>query len=482
LAGETKPYRFLLRMSDELRERLVATAARSGRSLNREIVDRLQASLDEETANADHRHARPARAKRLSQIGGQMTRRRRHALAAFAVVLVAAAAAIAGVTLSGSGATQARGGGELPTALGAHLATLAQAAPAVKSEEGPDSRAEWKFEQQAYPAADIALESIEAARAAAARAKGRAFPRGKGQKGTWVSVGPETALYPATPFRNSFSYVPAAYVAAGRTTVLAIGPTCTNGHCELWAGAAGGGIWKTKNALTGQPNWEFVSGSFGIQAVSSITIDPNDPTGNTVWVGTGEANASGDSAAGVGIYKTTDGGASWSGPLGASVFNARAVGSIAVQPGDPNVVYAASTRAVRGVSSVSGGGVSLIPGAAQWGLYKSTNGGATWTFIHNGSVDESQCIISTPDPICSQRGVRRVALDQRGGGLDADQAVAQPGAEHDAARVRGDDEERQDAHVRLRGQRRCAVQPAVPLGRRRDGRACVHRSDERERG
>lgn len=342
-----------------------------------------------------------------------MTRRRRHALAAFAVVLVAAAAAIAGVTLSGSAplAASPEVEAELPTALGAHLATLAQAAPAVKSEEGPDSRAEWKFEQQAYPAADIALESIEGARAAAASAKGRTFPSGKGQRGTWVSVGPETALYPATPFRNSFSYVPAAYVAAGRTTVLAIGPTCTNGHCELWAGAAGGGIWKTKNALSGQPNWEFVSGSFGIQAVSSITIDPNDPTGNTVWVGTGEANSSGDSAAGVGIYKTTDGGASWSGPLGASVFNARAVGSIAVQPGDPNVVYAASTRAVRGVSSVSGGGVSLIPGAVQWGLYKSTNGGATWTFIHNGSVDESQCIISAADPICSQRGVRRVALD-----------------------------------------------------------------------
>ena len=72
-------------------------------------------------------------------------------------------------------------------------------------------------------------------------------------------------------------------------------------------------------------------------------------------------------------------------------FNARAVGSIAVQPGNSNIVYAASTRAVRGVASVSGGGVSLIPGAAQWGLYKSTNGGATWTFIHNGSVDESQC-------------------------------------------------------------------------------------------
>jgi predicted HicB family RNase H-like nuclease len=45
LAGETKPYRFLLRMSDELRRRLVESAERSGKSLNREIVERLEDSL-----------------------------------------------------------------------------------------------------------------------------------------------------------------------------------------------------------------------------------------------------------------------------------------------------------------------------------------------------------------------------------------------------------------------------------------------------
>ena len=171
--------------------------------------------------------------------------------------------------------------------------------------------------------------------------------------------------------------------------MLAIAPTCKPGQCRLWAAAAGGGIWTTKNALNGQPSWDFVSGSFGIQAVSSITVDPNDPSGDTAWVGTGEANASGDSAAGVGVYKTTNGGATWTGPLGSSVFNSRAVGSIAVVPGSPSTIYAASTRGVRGVSSVSGGGVSIIPGAPQWGLYKSTNGGASWTFIHNGAATTS---------------------------------------------------------------------------------------------
>ena len=89
-------------------------------------------------------------------------------------------------------------------------------------------------------------------------------------------------------------------------------------------------MWRTKNALSGQPNWQFLSGGFGMNSGSSITLDPNDPSGNTLYVGTGEANASSDSAAGVGMYKSTDGGDTWTGPLGASVFAGRAIGSIAV--------------------------------------------------------------------------------------------------------------------------------------------------------
>ena len=114
-------------------------------------------------------------------------------------------------------------------------------------------------------------------------------------------------------------------------------------------------MWRTKNALNGQPHWEFLSGTFGIQSGSAITLDPNDPSGNTLYVGTGEANSSGDSAAGVGLYKSTDGGDTWTGPLGAAAFSGRAIGSIAVRPGDPNIVYVATTRGVRGVSSVTGG-------------------------------------------------------------------------------------------------------------------------------
>ena len=80
-------------------------------------------------------------------------------------------------------------------------------------------------------------------------------------------------------------------------------------------------------------------------------------------------------------------------------------------------LYAATARAIRGHSSViSGGAVSNIPGAPQWGLYKSTDGGANWTFIHNGA-NTTTCgtfadqIANNGSSPCSPRGVRRVVID-----------------------------------------------------------------------
>ena len=301
-------------------------------------------------------------------------------------------------------------------ALSKHLEKLRRSIPGVSGElGGGGGAAEEDFMAMAYPDTDIPLERLTEARAAAARIAGKNFPTGKGRPGTWVTVGPSNALYPATMFRNSFGYVPNDYVAGGRATAVAIDPNCAPGNCRLWIYAAGGGVWRTKNALSGQPSWQFLSGGFGMNSGSSIALDPNDPTGDTLYVGTGEANASGDSAAGVGMYKSTDGGDTWTGPLGASSFAGRAIGTIAVQPGNASVIYAGTTRGVAGISAVSGGGVSLIPGAAPWGLYKSTDGGTTWTLLHNGSANVASCdtvaeAITAGSP-CSLRGVRRAAID-----------------------------------------------------------------------
>jgi hypothetical protein len=236
----------------------------------------------------------------------QLRQKARHwAIAIGLAVAVAALLMSASVPRENGRAFGARIEDGRPAVLARHMERLQEALPGNLGEpaEGPGSAADYAFMQRAYPDTDIPLARIEGARAAYGALINRGFPRGKGRPGTWVTVGPSYALYPATPFRSSYSYVPAAYAAAGRTTTLGISPDCRPGHCALYAGPAGGGIWRTKNALDGMPNWEFVSGPFGSSAIGTIEVDPNDPTGNTVWVGTGEANASGDSEAGVGVFK-----------------------------------------------------------------------------------------------------------------------------------------------------------------------------------
>ena len=121
--------------------------------------------------------------------------------------------------------------------------------------------------------------------------------------------------------------------------------------------------------------------------------------------------------AGVGLYKSTNGGDTWTGPLGQAELGGKGIGEIVIKPGDPNTIYVGTTTALTGMSSVCCTGVTRpTPGAAKWGLYKSTNGGATWAFIHNGSTNAADCTGSThrvrsTAPVCSPRGVRNVALD-----------------------------------------------------------------------
>jgi hypothetical protein len=367
-------------------------------------------------------------------------RRTRLALAAAAIGLVAVGAVFAagGSSSRGTVSMAPRGGdGDLPAALSAHLAKLGQSIPGKGGEPAGESSSNApgsstagleQFIELAYPKKDVPLSSIKAARRAIARAEARTSAIHTGPGPEWEQVGPETALYQFTPFRTARSYVPQEYAAGGRTTDLAIDPNCGShrllrrGQCRMWITPAGGGVWRTNNALAPNPHWEFLSDSFGINSAGSIEIDPNDPSSNTLWVGTGEGNTCGSGCvAGVGLYKSTDGGDHWSGPYGTSAFNARGVGSIQVKPGDPNTIYAASAFAVRGHSSVCCyGGVSqyraLIPGAPQWGVYRSTDGGATWTFVHNGAATTAECgtdiaeIANNHTP-CSPRGVRDLEID-----------------------------------------------------------------------
>src|SRR3974390_2944017 len=123
-------------------------------------------------------------------------------------------------------------------------------------------------------------------------------------------------------------------------------PDCHANDCKIFIGAAGGGVWEADNALASQLNWHPSGNGIPSNAIGSISFDPTDAKGKTLYVGTGEPNGSGDSEAGVGLYKSTDFGKNWtvvpgsiaatapcaSGSGNCSVAVGRSIASVAVDP------------------------------------------------------------------------------------------------------------------------------------------------------
>jgi len=237
----------------------------------------------------------------------------------------------------------------------------------------PDYTAEVEaYLLRAYPGSEVPGDATLAAQQAWAALNASAH-----SSGAWQLIGPSKAQYPAV--LNPFLFDGAQYVASGRVTAMAISPTCTQAKCTLYVAAAGGGVWRTDKALTGS-NWQFTSGSFGTNAIGSLLIDKSDPSGNTVYAGTGEPNASGDSEAGVGIYKTTDGGQTWALVPGSDMFFQRAIGQMDIDGQGRLLVPIASS--VRGVSSVTSGASSSAATGHPLptrGLYRQN--GAAFTLI-----------------------------------------------------------------------------------------------------
>ena len=274
-----------------------------------------------------------------------------------------------------------------------------------ESDLGPESAAEEAYANRAYPAEEIPFELTLNAQNAFSQIKAKGIGKGKNVPGQWTLIGPSTANYPSV-----LTFSGADYATSGRITGLAIDPNCSKRNCRLWVGAAGGGVWRTDNALSGSgANWTFVSGSFATNAIGVLYYDA---VNGTLYAGTGESHASGDSEAGMGIYKSTDGGDTWThlnstvtslstpgnGTYSGDAFAGRSISSIVVDPQNPNVLYVGSTRGVRGVSSVTGGATSNPPTPRPpFGLFKSTDGGATFTFIWDGNA--------------TLRGVSRVKID-----------------------------------------------------------------------
>src|SRR4029079_15046480 len=118
--------------------------------------------------------------------------------------------------------------------------------------------------------------------------------------------------------------------------------------------SAGGGIWRTNNALAAVPSWIAPPDDLPTNAFGSLSVDPNDASGNTLYAGSGEPNGSGDSEAGLRLFKSTNGGLSWQLVSGsAAVATNRSIGAIAVRPGSPGTIVIGTAVPRHGRSSAN---------------------------------------------------------------------------------------------------------------------------------
>jgi len=272
-------------------------------------------------------------------------------------------------------------------AFAAHLKTLLGPAREDAERNPLEGAAQEAYDNQAYPAKSIAAAQRTAAWNSAA-AIGR-LPGGK--QSNWQELGPHGVPADALVASESTGAT-AGTIFSGRATAIAVAPNCTLQSCAIFIGAAGGGVWQADNALAPQPNWHPASNGIPSNAIGSLAFDRSDPRSKTLYAGTGEPNGSSDSEAGVGLYKSTDGGKNWtliagstaatapcaSGPGTCPVATDRSIGAIAIDPADPNHIFIGTDVARHGSSS-SNGGRFTPPNAAKVGLYESTDGGATFT-------------------------------------------------------------------------------------------------------
>jgi photosystem II stability/assembly factor-like uncharacterized protein len=239
--------------------------------------------------------------------------------------------------------------------------------------------------------------------------------------------------------------------ASGRVMSIAVNP---KNKFEYYVGVASGGVWKTVNDGT---TWTPVFDKEGSYSIGWVTLDPHDPA--VVWVGAGESNSQRSVSYGDGIYRSDDGGKDWQnlglkksehigrvvvdprdskvvyvaaeGPLwgpggdrglfktadGGKTWKAAltisentGVVDVALDPSNPDIVYAAAYQRRRHV-------FTLIDGGPESAIYKSTDAGATWNKLKSGlpTVDMGRIglAVSPVDPSVVYATIE--AADGKGG-------------------------------------------------------------------
>ncbi len=196
-----------------------------------------------------------------------------------------------------------------------------------------------------------------------ASTKASAIPAATTQGGPWSSVGPDPIVQVGRT-SNTFEAV------SGRIGALAVRNDGT-----VILGAAQGGVWTYSEATR---TWTSRTLDADTQSVGALAVAPSDD--RIVYMGSGEGALSGDSYYGDGVYRSTDGGVSWKHVSG-DLFDGQASTDIVVDPANANHLYLSTVRGRGGIRRTT------HPSQTPFGVWESTDGGAHWT-LRKGTTNE----------------------------------------------------------------------------------------------
>lgn len=251
-----------------------------------------------------------------------------------------------------------------------------------EEEAGADKQLSMWYQGRAYPNPYFLNDKYQAAWEQAQKIKNQPKHGRVSSLSNWTSLGPS---------------VDGLGRIGGRIKCIAIDPGNNN---NLWAGSASGGIWKSVDAGA---NWTSVPTGMHVLGVSSIIVDPSNS--NIIYAGTGEVYRVDTSnigfnvwkargTYGIGIIKSTNGGATWSQVMTKSTAQMFAIQMLAFDPTASTTIYACATD----------------------GLYRSTNSGTSWsqilakTYVKDVAINPSntnQIVVSIGNMVNPDKGIYR---------------------------------------------------------------------------
>jgi photosystem II stability/assembly factor-like uncharacterized protein len=191
---------------------------------------------------------------------------------------------------------------------------------------------------------------------------------------------------------------------SGRIAAV-VGRPEADGKVTLFVGAASGGVWKSEDGGT---TFKPVFDKQDVQSIGALALDPTNK--DVIWAGTGESWTRNSVSLGDGVYKSTDGGETWT-RMGLN--GTERITKIVVDPTDGNIVYACAPGA-------------LWSDSPNRGLYKTSDGGRTWSLVLAGANLSTGCSAVAMDPsnhnhlLAGTWDFRRKAYEFRSGGNGPD--------------------------------------------------------------